>query len=48
MRKLALALVAGLGLTALADAVHFLTGRAPHRAGRTPLAGPRPGSWLPG
>ena len=48
MRKLALNLVAVLGLAALTDAVHFLMRRAPYRAGRQPLAGPRPGSWLPG
>jgi len=48
MRRLILNLVAGLGLAAIADAVHYLSRRASYRGSRKPLAGPRPGSWLPG
>jgi hypothetical protein len=44
MRRLILNLVAGLGLAALADAVHHLSRRASYRGSRKPLAGPRPGS----
>jgi hypothetical protein len=46
MRRLVLKVVAGLGL--IAEAFHNLTKRARFRAHRTPLAGPRPGAWLPG
>ena len=48
MRRLLVNIVAGLGLAALADAVLFLPRRATYRMGHKPLAGPRPGSWLPG
>jgi hypothetical protein len=48
MKRLILNLVAGLGLAALADALHHRSRRASYRESRKPLAGPRPGSWLPG
>jgi hypothetical protein len=48
MRRLVRNLIAGLGLATLVDAVHFLSSRTLYRTSRTPLAGPRPGSWLPG
>ena len=48
MGRLVVNIVAGLGLAALADAVLFLSRRATYRVSHKPLAGPRPGSWLPG
>jgi len=48
MRRLVAKLVVGLGLAPLADAIRFLSRRASYRVNHKPLAGPRPGSWLPG
>ena len=50
MRKVVAKLVVGLGLglASLADAILFLSRRSTCRVSHKPLAGPRPGSWLPG
>jgi hypothetical protein len=48
MREVVAKLVVRLGLAPLADAILFLSRRSTYRVGHKPLAGPRPGSWLPG
>ena len=48
MRRLVAKLVVGLGLAPLADAILFLSRRSAYRVSHKRLAGPRPGSWLPG
>ena len=46
MRKLVMNIAAGLA--AFTDTFLFVSRSARYRAGHKPLAGPRPGSWLPG